>query len=257
MSARCMNDSCAIKWREVTTLSGPAYEANVDLDGGDVFSAASTTPTLDCGLNGLEVIVSPSAGNILAKHADGLYADQIGAAHASVANQPYVGIPATAVSGTDASAVNTGGYTSANPLGVAAVAVVTGTLEWFYTVSRLTESSADVGLDSNFLAYNAQMRGRLYIDDTGTFTVADKSLWLDISGIVKAADHQDKGSHQDFTLVQPVAAGGTMHLRADAAYVADSVGANQRFNVSFDVNQSNPARGFRLANIDVVWIPAA
>lgn len=259
MPARCHNDSCSIKWREVTTMSGPAYEAHVDIDSGDVFSASSGLPTIVCGANGLEVAVSPDGGNTLAKRNNGLFVDQVGAQHTAIANKPYLGIPATAVSGTD-DRISTADHVAANPLGVPAVAVVTGTLEWFYTVTELAPPNGDSGdtqgLAGNYFAYNAQMQGRLFVDNDGTFAVADKSLWLDISGVVEANPSQDKGSHQDFTLIQDVPAGDDLHLKADACYVATSAAVNQRRNVSFDVSQSNPARGFRLANIDIVWIPA-
>jgi hypothetical protein len=75
MPARCHNDSCSIAWSEVNTLSGPAYQADVLTDGDGVTNGKTAgQPTIQCGDDGLEVIINQVDTNILQSSPYGLLA---------------------------------------------------------------------------------------------------------------------------------------------------------------------------------------
>lgn len=75
MPARCHNDSCSIAWSEVNTLSGPAYQADVLTDGDAITNGkVAGQPTIQCGDDGLEVIINQVSTNILRSTANGLLA---------------------------------------------------------------------------------------------------------------------------------------------------------------------------------------
>lgn len=257
MPARCFVDTETIETSEAQSLSGPKYQIDVKLDGtATAASPASPTPTTEVELGyGIGVKISPDANNRLVKTANGLKSVQVNGVVQGIANNPFIGIPATATTGA-ASQVDTADHVLANPLGVPAIAMISGEIAWFYRVTPLDgNTGTSQGLAGNWFAFNAQMVARIFAADVAGSTVADKSYWQDISGVVEADTGQDKGEHQEFSAVSVIPAGGSLHLRADAAYVATAL-TNQRRNVSFDVSQSNPARGFRLENIDVVWVPS-
>lgn len=72
MTAPCFKDTCSLKWTTAVDVDlGPQYIGAVDIDGD---ATPSATPTIACGDNGLEVIVSPTDDNLLVKTSNGLFA---------------------------------------------------------------------------------------------------------------------------------------------------------------------------------------
>lgn len=266
MPARCHNDSCSIKWREVTTASGPAYEAHVDLDSGDVFSAPSSQPTITCAANGLETMISPDAGNILTKaHGNGLYVglasarevQKFDAALAAVGNTTDIAAPSVSTLAA---------FQSVNNTGRDALCLIRGEFSYYYSVHNagINVTTGDITTSAPAVAltpFGAQIRARLFAnlswDASPAFALLvdrqDIGGLVDLPDVGPSANVQFKSRKSDFTYWLPYVVPAGAYITWDDHAFHD--GPDQRVNLLMGAPIEEGPRGYRIERFQVVMIP--
>jgi hypothetical protein len=261
MPARCHEDSCSIKWSEVSTLSGPAYQADVNTDGD---ATPSATPTITCGTDGLQVIVSPQAGNLLSSIPDGLFAGLPIVQHGS-----FVGAQVDLPNGSDADSSNSlAGYSIANSSTEDRMLVITGSFELVYkvlidsgvvarTATRMEVGGVPVESSNTIVAgpgnpilelfpFNANIRYELTVGPGLTDLIQYSSL-SGVVGVPVGNDFEQKRDYRGFALLHEIPAGSTFNLSA----IVGQSGVGQNINV---LANEGPTYGFR-ALLDWAMIP--
>lgn len=177
MSARCFEDSCSVEWSEVTTGSGPAFQADVKTD------SLTATPTIKCDdpHEGLFVVVSPTSGNALIETANGLFASIPNHVISSFASASLTSMP----QGTDSTPpnpVSSADFSYTNTTGRAATVIVVAELNVSYGIlglghtfpytsgegkrsGSITPGAAPAGgVNAPVIGFNAQFGSRLLGD---------------------------------------------------------------------------------------------
>lgn len=204
MTARCHEDSCSIEWSEVTTLSGPAYSASVNTDV-EAFVGANAKipghPTIQCGDDGLEVIISTSAENMLVSTAAGLLVDLPNAVVVTLSGNPTN--KGVAPSANSTSPQDSDQYTWTNSTGRDALALVSGELNFNYGIlgpthaynyavgngmkaGRFANSAFEVGEEppNRVSPFNAQLAMRVLADIDAPPTTSRKAARVGIGGTI-------------------------------------------------------------------------
>jgi len=255
MTARCHNDSCTIAWSEVNTLSGPAFEANVQFD-----------PTeLACGDDGLELLLSAEAGQILTKTATGLLATLPAAVVETLSGNPAN--KGVAPSADSASTQSSDTYAWTNTTGRDAIVLVSGELNFRYGVLEDAHSysyAAGNGqrvaaLTSGAVPFNAQLAMRFLADVGAAPTTSRKAVRVGIGGVcVPPSAGADralvKTERVPFLSMIRVANGATLNMKSDAFYE----GPDQTVNVAAAPGVGGADlvdSGHELWNLQVVAVP--
>ncbi len=223
MTARCHNDTCSIEWNEVNSPS-PTYEANVLTD------AASATPTIDCGDDGLEVKLSTAAGQILSVDAVGLFANLPEAVVDTISGNPDNN--GVAPSADSASPQDSDDYSWTNATGRDALVLVSGEFNFRYgiledahTYSYGAGNGQRVAAVAGSVPYNAMVAMRFLAKIGSVPTGADslKATRVDIGGLaVTPTAGTDralvKTSRIPFFAMIRVAAGEVLHMKSQAFF---------------------------------------
>lgn len=250
MTARCHSDSCSIAWEEVASGSGLLYQANVviDPDGGLVCTEDQ----------GLGVLISGAAGNILSGGVAGLFASLPAAAVTTLSGNPdnnAVGPGADAGSPQDSDT-----YVYPNPTGRDSLVIVSGEFNFTYGIlgpdhaysyaagngekaGRFAVGAYVGGEDpTNALSpFNAQVAMRLLADvDTAPVT-SRKATRVPVGGMINVsalAGAEQQTVRVPFFYMHRVAAGSELRMKSQAFYE----GPSQTVNVV-----ATPAAGTGLA----------
>lgn len=269
--AGCFLDTCGIR-SEIVEIPdfGPGYALYVR------FADDSTIECIDG--QGLDVKVSIAPGNTIVKGVDGsLFAALPDAQYAAEVGPQNVlaAVPITAALATPVSALLDLSYINTSP--TEQMAIIKGQFRYKWAVLREGSAAADnvnrkrstniqtdtalPGLPSlSLTAFNAQCVARLKASVTSLSLGAGVGNPAPIiadhfstSGMVYASNpgqDEDKSEWRDFTFIQPVPAGDTLHLTGDFFYE----GPAQSLNVAAS-SAVVGEYGFAVANCEVFAIP--
>lgn len=258
MTARCHNDTCTIEWSEVSNLSGPAFQADVQFD-----------PTeLACGVDGLELLLSGAAGQILTKTAGGLLASLPAAVVETLltggsANPDNNGVAPSA----DSASTQAGDpYTWTNSTGRDAIVLISGEWNFRYGVLEDAHSYAYAAGNGQRVAavggavpFNAQIAMRFLADVGAPATTSRKSTRIGIGGMAvpptAGADRAlVKTERIPFFCMMRVAAGAVLNMQSDAFFE----GPDQTVNVAAAPGVGGAdlvGSGHNLWNLQVAAVP--
>lgn len=261
MTARCHNDTCTIHWSEVNVPT-PAYQADVQLDA----------KSLACEGDGIGVVISPNAGNIISQEANGIFAGLPAATVVTLSGNPAnkgVG------PGADAGAPQeSDDYVWQNLIGRDALVLISAELNFDYGIMGPTHPfsyAAGVGQKAGSLApgaygaggtpnlspFNAMVAMRLKANINAVATTPRKATRVPVSGMIDVS--VSAGAERQIARVPVswqirVPAGDFLHVRSDCFFE----GPSQTVNVI-----ATPAAGgaelagtgHELFNLQVTAIP--
>lgn len=264
MPARCHNDSCTVKWSEVNTLSGPAYQADVPLDPSD----------LECdATDGLRVKISPNGGNIISNPGNGLFANLPECIVTTLSGNPDN--KGVAPSSDETSPQDSDTYSWTNTTGRDALVLVSGEFNFDYGILGPTHAytySAGNGQKAGRFAnaafeageaptnrvspFNAQLAMRLLADVNAPATTSRKATRVDIGGAIHvsvANSAERKVTRVPFFWMVRVAAGATLNMKSQAFYQ----GPSQTLNVAAapGMGVGLAGTGHELWNLQVSAVP--
>lgn len=256
MPARCHEDSCTVKWSEVNTLSGPAYQADVDLNPAWMVCEDPA---------GIRPILSPNAGNIIGNPGNGLFASLPGASLVALsANPDPLGVAPLADDGSPQSSDN---YVWTNTSGRPALAIVSGTFHLRYAILGPLEAysyASGAGSREPDIAgltpYNANAAFRVDFGVNGPAVSDGNSVAAraDIGGLLNtpatANDWQLKTTRIPFSRSVRVPVGGVLNIRGRAWWE----GPDQTINlIAADSLVTGLATtGFELWNLQLASVSA-
>lgn len=265
MTARCHEDSCSIVWSEVTTGEGLKYQADVnfDADGGLVCVEGQ----------GVGVLISPAAGNIVSVSAAGLFANLPEAVVTTLSGNPdNNGVGPGADSG---SPQDSDTYSWTNSTGRDALVLVTGEFNFDYGIlgpdhaysyaagngqkaGRIADAAYEAGEDpTNSLSpFNAMVAMRLLADVGAAPTTSRKACRVGIGGMIHVSDPEgaeQKNERIPFLWMHRVANGGVLNMKSQAWYE----GPSQTVNVvaTSAAGTGLAGTGHELWNLQVAAVP--
>lgn len=264
MTARCHNDSCTVKWSEVNTLSGPAYQADVPLDPAHLACSEE---------DGLQVLISPNAGNIISNPGNGLFANLPACIVETLSGNPDN--KGVAPSADDTSPQSSDTYSWTNSTGRDALLLVSGEFNFEYGIlgplhaysyasgngqrAGRWDASAFVGGEdppNAIVPYNAQVAMRLLADVNAPPTTSRKAMRAPVSGVIHVSD-SDSAERQvlrtPFFWMVRVADGDTLNMKSQAFYQ----GPSQTINVAAAPGMGTglAGTGHELWNLQVSAVP--
>lgn len=273
MSARCHNDSCTVKWSEVSPGVGLLYQADVDLDSAA--PGVDSTPTLRCGDNGIEVMLSDNPGQILESVEDGLFASLPAAIVETLSGNPdNKPVGPGADSGSTQSSDT---YTWTNTTGRDALVLVSGEFNFDYGIAGPTHAfsyaagtgeragsfasgaynGAGAGAPANALSpFNAMVAMRLLGNVGAPPTTARKATRVDIGGLINVsnpASCERKTTRVPFFWMVRVASGATLNMKSDAFFEGPSQTVNVLATPSAGTGLAGT--GHELWNLQVSAVP--
>jgi len=265
MPARCHQDSCTVKWSEVNTGSGPAYQADVDLNEASIV----------CGGAGLEVVISPNAGNIISNPGNGLFASLPAAVVTQLSGNPdNKGVGPGA---DDAAPQSSDTYSWTNTTGRDALLLVSGEFNFDYGIlgpehsysfasgtgqkaGRFASAAFDplgVGDPANPISpFNAQLAMRLLADIGAPPTTSRKACRVDIGGAIHVSvttSAERKVTRVPFFWMVRVPAGQTLNMKSQAFYQGPSQTVNVVATPSAGTGLGGT--GHELWNLQVAAVP--
>lgn len=269
MPARCHQDSCTVKWSEVSTGSGPAYQADVDLNPAWMVCEDE---------QGIRPLISPNAGNIISNPGNGLLATLPAAVVTQLSGNPDNKGVGPGADGDAPQSSDT--YSWTNTTGRDALVLVSGEFNYEYgIVGHLhtrsygsgTGQRAGLFADAAFnpagagaptndvLPYNQQLAMRLLADINAPATTSRKACRVDIGGVIHVSDPD--GAEQKITRVPffwmvRVAAGATLNMKSQAFYEGPSQTINVFANhVAGTDGNGLVGTGHELWNLQVSAVP--
>lgn len=271
MPARCFKDNCHITWSEVIGDFGPAYEAVLNID-------ADSTLFCDAPTGGLNVKVAPLDvnGNMVQRLPNGdLFAALNLGVHVAQGSTLFAAIP----NGADSAAPADGtlDLTYSNTSGQEQLVIFRGQLQMHYDVLRegspvaesadlkragdiATSDPAGAVPSRNLTPFNAQWIARLRRGINGGTVVPVIAEHFSTSGLVMdvVTENTYKSEWRNVVWIEEVSNGGSIRFQGDIFHD----GTEQTLNIAtspaqqLDDDDANaPARGFRIANIDLYALP--
>lgn len=272
MAARCFVDNCHLLWNEVVDeFGGPAYEGSLRIDGDS--SLYCSEP--EGGLN-VKVRAFNQDGNILQRAVDGTLFAALGLAeHVAHGSTNFAAVPSSADSGAPAAATLDLIYD--NDSGQEQLVILRGQFQLHYDVLRessgvaesgdlmragdiLTQDPAGFVPARNLIPFNAQWIARLRRGLNGGAVNPVIADHFSTSGVApdNVTENTYKSEWRNFVWIEEVSNGGSIQFQGDVFHD----GPDQTLNIAtspaqqLDENNANaPARGFRLANLDLYALP--
>lgn len=277
MPARCHEDSCSVAWSEVTTLSGPAYQADVVTDGDGITNGKTDGhPTIQCDgedETGLEVILKNDPTNILMSTAQGLFATLPECVVFTLSGNPTN--KGVAPSADDGSPQSSDEYDWTNNTGRDALVLVSGEFNFDYGIlgpthayayaagngeraGRFDDSAYVAGEEppNRIVPFNAQLGMRLLADIDAAPTTSRKACRVGIGGLIHVSDSDSaelKVERVPFFWMVRVANGEQLRMKSQAFFQ----GPSQTINVAAapGVGAGLAGTGHELWNLQVSAIP--
>lgn len=268
MTARCFNDSCSATVSEVSTLSGAAYQVDVNLapagslacvDGGLMVDLLNDTPAT--------LAAERACANMLYRGADGqLFAVLPQVIEADSSNTGFSAVPIGADAAAPAAASLD--FAHVNDSGCEQLVVLRGQFQLGYEILQPASAvaatageliragnltTADTVGPEDAIAmtpFNAQWIARLKRSMAGTLVIAATPVIADhfsTSGLIpdNGEATQAKSEWRNFTWMEQVPAGATIRFTADILHD----GPEQTVNIATSPGQdTDPHRGFRVHN---------
>lgn len=274
MTARCHTDTCSVEWSEVNTGSGPAYQADVITDGEGVTNGKDPgDPTIQCGDDGLEVIINQVDTNILQSTPFGLLATLPVSNVITLSSNPdNKGVSPSADESTPQSSDE---YDWTNSTGRDALVLVSGEFNFDYGIlgpthaysyaagngqraGRWKSTSFEAGEDppNAIVPYNAQLAMRLLANIDSAPVTSRKACRVGIGGTIHvstSAGAELKVERVPFFWMVRVPDGSQLRMKSQAFYQ----GPSQTINVAAapGVGAGLAGTGHELWNLQVAAVP--
>jgi len=277
--AGCFEDSCSVKFGEVTTTTGRKYQATLDLADNGSIVCDEDSNTLGVGdglfvdlLNDVPIDTTRQCANTLRRTSAGeLYSVLPQVVQTTLASGSFQNVPAGADASSPAPAPQSFQYF--NDTDCEVMIVITGQFNLGYEVLTRTNATPAIGgslqritnittnanlapsvLTANLIPFNAQWIARLRRQVTGASPVALGSVIADhfsTSGVAvdPTPNNVIKSEWRDFTWIQQLGANSTIIFTADVFHD----GPDQTVNVATSGGDVNT--GFRLHNCDMFALP--